>query len=223
MTGESNSTIRTNNIPIKWPIINFRKWRHQMVTYESPVNLKEVVVPKSSDTDPVFLHDRVLVLNLNYVPINISTLRRSLILISKGKAEILECRSSAVHTVNDDVLAPSAIRLNYLVKRSYKTGPCKLSKKEVFLRDNYTCQYCLTKSNKMTIDHVIPRKYKGPNTWMNVVTACSPCNLKKAAKTPAEARMKLFREPKPPQPNPYRLLQNQILRDEWKQYIPWNC
>ena len=72
----------------------------------------------------------------------------------------------------------------------------------------------------MTIDHVIPRKHNGPNTWENVVTACSPCNLKKAARSPDQAQMKLLREPKPPQPNPYRLLQNQRLRDEWKVYIP---
>ena len=195
-----------------------------MVIQDKSLGPEELLeLTQTGQNDPVYLHDKGLVLNLNYVPINISTLKRSLILISKGKAEILECRDAAIHTIDDDVLAPSAIRLSYMVKRSYKKGPCKLSKKEVFLRDNYTCQYCSKKSNKMTIDHVIPRKYNGPNTWENVVTACSPCNLKKAARSPDQAQMKLLREPKPPQPNPYRLLQNQTLRDEWKVYIPWDC
>ena len=161
----------------------------------------------------------VLVLNLNYVPINISTARRAIILVGKGKAELLEQRDGHVRTVSQNVDVPSIIRLSYLVKRPFV--PSKLSKKEIFLRDQYTCQYCGIKSTELTLDHVIPRRQKGAHTWENVVAACSKCNLKKAGFTPEEAKMRLLREPKIPQPNPYRMLQERTILDEWKPYLPW--
>ena len=161
----------------------------------------------------------VLVLNLNYVPINISTARRAIILVGKGKAELLEQRDGHVRTVSQNVDVPSIIRLSYLVKRPFV--PSKLSKKEIFLRDQYTCQYCGLKSTELTLDHVIPRRQKGAHTWENVVAACSKCNLKKAGFTPEEAKMRLLREPKIPQPNPYRMLQERTILDEWKPYLPW--
>ena len=161
----------------------------------------------------------VLVLNLNYVPINISTARRAIILVGKGKAELLELRDGHVRTVSQNVDVPSIIRLSYLVKRPFV--PSKLSKKEIFLRDQYTCQYCGLKSTELTLDHVIPRRQKGAHTWENVVAACSKCNLKKAGFTPEEAKMRLLREPKIPQPNPYRMLQERTILDEWKPYLPW--
>ena len=161
----------------------------------------------------------VLVLNLNYVPINISTARRAIILVGKGKAELLEQRDVHVRTISQNVDVPSIIRLSYLVKRPFV--PSKLSKKEIFLRDQYTCQYCGIKSAELTLDHVIPRRQKGAHTWENVVAACSKCNLKKAGFTPEEAKMRLLREPKIPQPNPYRMLQERTILDEWKPYLPW--
>ena len=161
----------------------------------------------------------VLVLNLNYVPINVSTARRAIILLGKGKAELLENHLGEVRTVSTVVAVPSIIRLAYLVKRPF--APRKLSKKEIFLRDQYTCQYCGAKSQQLTLDHVVPRRQKGAHTWENVVAACSKCNLRKAGFTPEEAKMKLFREPRAPQPNPYRMLQNRVILDEWRPYLPW--
>ncbi len=161
----------------------------------------------------------VLVLNLNYVPINVSTARRAIILLGKGKAELLENHRGQVRTVSTVIDVPSIIRLAYLVKRPF--APRKLSKKEIFLRDKYTCQYCGTKSQQLTLDHVVPRRQKGAHTWENVVAACSKCNLRKAGFTPEEAKMKLFREPRAPQPNPYRMLQNRVILDEWRPYLPW--
>ena len=162
----------------------------------------------------------VLVLNLNYVPINVCTARRAIVLVGKGKAELLENHSGEVHTVKAVFDVPSIIRLVYLVRRPY--APRKLSKKEIFLRDQYTCQYCQKKSQELTLDHVVPRRQHGPHTWENVVAACSRCNLHKAGRTPAEANMRLMRPPKAPQPNPYRMLQNYTILDEWRPYVPWS-
>ena len=165
----------------------------------------------------------VLVLNLNYVPVNVCTVRRAIVLVAKGKAELLEPRSDdgRVRTFNTYLDAPSIIRLVYLVKRPF--APRRLSKKEVFLRDHYECQYCGKRSQHLTLDHVVPRKQHGPHTWDNVVAACGRCNLDKAGRTPEEANMKLRRIPTAPQPNPYRILENRTILKEWQQYIPWQA
>ena len=167
------------------------------------------------------LSSPVLVLNLNYVPVNVCSARRAIVLVSKGKAEMLENHRGEVHTIVAVFDVPSIIRLVYLVKRPY--APRKLSKKEIFLRDHYTCQYCGNKTQDLTLDHVIPRRQHGAHTWENVVAACSKCNLRKAGRTPEEANMRLGKEPRAPQPNPYRMLQNRMILDEWRPYVPWTA
>ena len=135
----------------------------------------------------------VLVLNLNYVPVNVCTVRRAIVLVTKGKAELLENHQGYLHTVSQDIDAPSVIRLAYMVKRPFL--PRKLSKKEVFLRDKFTCQYCGKKVHDLTLDHVIPRRQQGAHTWENVVTACKRCNHHKGNRTPEESGMQLLAVP----------------------------
>ena len=176
---------------------------------------------ESGRPDPyVLIRAPVLVLNLNYVPVNVCSVRRAIVMVDKGKAELLEQHEGCLHTVSGEIDAPAIIRLVYLVKRPFL--PRKLSKKEVFLRDRFTCQYCGKKAQDLTLDHVIPRRQNGAHTWENVVAACSRCNLRKAGHTPAEARMKLHTVPRVPDPNPYLILQNRTILEVWKPYIPWN-
>ena len=170
--------------------------------------------------DPaVLIRAPVLVLNLNYVPVNVCSVRRAVVMLGKGKAELLENHQGQLHTVSAIIDAPSIIRLVYLVKRPFL--PRKLSKKEVFLRDRFTCQYCGKKAQDLTLDHVIPRRQNGSHTWENVVAACNRCNLRKAGRTPAEARMTLGKLPRQPQPNPYLILQNRMILEAWRPYLPW--
>ena len=167
------------------------------------------------------IHAPVLVLNLNYVPINVCTVRRAVVLLGKGKAEHLENHRGELHTVTSIVDVPSIIRLVYLVKKPFL--PRKLSKKEVFLRDRFSCQYCGKKTQDLTLDHVVPRRQHGAHTWENVVAACTRCNLRKAGRTPAEANMVLVKQPRAPDPNPYLILQNRTILEEWRPYIPWTA
>ena len=176
-------------------------------------------VAEAVDVD-VLIRAPVLVLNLNYVPVNVCTVRRAIVLLTKGKAELLENHAGQLHTVSRLIDAPSVIRLSYMVKRPFL--PRKLSKKEVFLRDKFTCQYCGKKVHDLTLDHVIPRRQQGAHTWENVVTACNRCNLYKAGRTPAEAKMRLGTIPRAPDPNPYLILQNRTIFEEWEIYIPWS-
>jgi 5-methylcytosine-specific restriction endonuclease McrA len=171
--------------------------------------------------DPsVLIRAPVLVLNLNYVPVNVCSVRRAVVMVGKGKAELLENHRGQLHTVTAVIEAPSIVRLVYMVKRPFL--PRKLSKKEVFLRDRFTCQYCGKKAQDLTLDHVIPRKQNGSHTWENVVAACSRCNLRKAGRTPVEAKMLLGKPPRAPDPNPYLILQNRVILEAWRPYIPWS-
>ena len=161
----------------------------------------------------------VLVLNYDYSPINICQTRRALILVLKKKAEIVEADSRTIRSSSVEIPAPSVIRLLRYVYFHRRQG--YPTRRKVFLRDNYTCQYCGRRTSDLTLDHVIPRHMGGTHSWENVVTACRSCNQRKAGRTLAEAGMKLIRTPSVPPP-PLYLLLNSLLEKKplWKKYIP---
>ena len=161
----------------------------------------------------------VLVLNQNYQPLNVCNARRALVLLGLGKAELMENGRGGIRTVSRTFPVPSVIRLFYMVKRPLMER--RLSRRAVFYRDDYTCQYCGNRSKALTLDHVIPRSRSGPHSWENVVSACIPCNHRKAGATPREASMRLMRLPTVPRPNPYYLFHHRAILDEWRQFIPW--
>jgi 5-methylcytosine-specific restriction endonuclease McrA len=161
----------------------------------------------------------VLVLNQNYEPLNICRARRAVVLIYQGKAEMLEDGSGFVHSATHTFAIPSVIRLPYLIKRPRPKR--RLTRLEVFNRDRNTCQYCGKEGRQLTLDHVIPRYRGGEHTWGNVVSACVPCNRRKAGRTPEQAGMRLIRYPTPPRDSlPFCIphqLKNQI---QWQKYLP---
>jgi len=165
------------------------------------------------------IYSPVLVLNQNYQPLNICNVRRAFGLMGRGKAEPVSNGRGYLHSVSQSFPAPSVIRLFYMVKRPVMRR--RLSRQAVFYRDGFTCQYCGKKSQDLTLDHVVPRRQRGPHSWDNVVAACNRCNLRKAGRTPAEANMKLAKIPKAPDPNPYLILQNRTILVEWQPYLPW--
>ena len=138
----------------------------------------------------------VLVLNQNYEPLNVCDIRRAFRLLGAMKAELLARNHQVIHTPTIEIPAPSVIRLQYHVKRPQPR--VKLSRREVFVRDRHTCQYCGQTSRDLTIDHVTPKHRGGRHEWENLVAACRPCNHRKGGKTVAEARMRLLREPRAP-------------------------
>ena len=162
----------------------------------------------------------VLVLNQNYEPLHICRVRRAVVLIYLGKAEMLEDGTGFIHSVNEIFLVPSVIRLAYMIKRPRPMR--KLTRLEIFNRDRYTCQYCGRETRQLTLDHVIPRYRGGEHIWENVVSACIPCNRRKAGRSPREAGMKLINHPSPPRGIfsfyiPYNYLK---ARQEWQKYLP---
>jgi hypothetical protein len=115
---------------------------------------------------------KVLVLNFDYSPLNVTSLQRGFTLVVNGKAEIIKSDENPISTF-------------------------RVNRHRVFKRDNNECVYCSSKKD-LTIDHVIPRSKGGKNTWDNLVTCCSKCNLKKSDRTPEEAHMPLRKKPHKP-------------------------
>ncbi len=166
------------------------------------------------------VHRAVLVLNQNYEPLNVCSAGRAVVLVDQGKAEVLEpVEGWSLHSVTRIIPIPSVIRLIYFISRPHFQA--KLTRRELFLRDRHTCQYCGKPGKELTIDHVVPRHRGGRHVWENLVSACKACNHRKAGRTPDEARMRLLIEPGPPQTSSYFIVFPYIgSRDEWHKFIP---
>ena len=164
------------------------------------------------------LNRLVLLLNQNYEPVSIIRAKKAIVLIFLGKAEIVEKYDGVkIRSPSTEIPLPSIVRLYRYVNIHRREIP--LTKKNVLKRDNYTCQYCGKRKGTMTVDHVIPKRLGGKDTWENLVCACIECNTKKGDRTPEEAGMKLLK--KPAKPTYFQLLYSRItLPDEkWKQYL----
>lgn len=137
--------------------------------------------------------DMVLVLNADLGPLNRVTLRHAVRMLFRGVAEVHEAEPDRVIGVYP---LPRVVRLiSYVVTRwRFSDGPA-WTRAGVLRRDEYRCQYCGSEHG-VTVDHVIPRSQGGRNTWKNTVAACDPCNQRKSDRTPAQAGMRLLREPR---------------------------
>ena len=170
----------------------------------------------------------VLVLNRNYMAIHMVTCRRAMCLLYKNTAEVVhvvagnynshgftdwviksagrfqECGNGRfgdddwIYSVTYPVRVPRIIRLLHFDRYLKRKVP--LTRRNVFARDSYTCQYCGAHRPHaiLTIDHVTPRSRGGRESWDNVVTACARCNHKKGMRVPSQAGMKLSRNPAAP-------------------------
>lgn len=165
---------------------------------------------------------RVLVLNSAYIPLNSVSWKRAVCLIYQQKADVIYEKERIIRSPSIEMKMPSVIRLRYTdIIPKIKI---KYNKKNIYLRDNYTCQYCGKKlsSPGLTIDHVIPKRLDGTSSWGNTTTCCFPCNMKKSGKTPKQAGMKLLSKPTKPHYYPYLFIKkyaNESDIDLWKQFF----
>lgn len=160
----------------------------------------------------------VLVLNANFEPINICSTRRAMGLLLTGKADMVVNGRGYIRTIKELLPRPSVIRLESQVHRP--RPHVRLTRREVFRRDNYTCQYCGKHDGGLTVDHVLPRHLGGQHIWTNVVAACPSCNHRKGGRKLEESRMVLLHKPKEPPANALYIFGRHLTDNgEWEPYI----
>ena len=162
---------------------------------------------------------KTLKLDNSYRPIEIVDAIEALVLCLIGKAQAIENYKKEIKSVSDSFKLPAVIVLNRYVKFQFKAVAAH--RREIITRDNNTCQYCGKEfpSNKLTLDHLIPKSKGGKNTWENLVTACKKCNQKKGNRTPEESNMPLINRPRKPKYSILRSVGKNQISELWKNYL----
>lgn len=201
------------------------------------------------------LQNRVLKLNRNYQPLEIITAKEAFNLLWKDYAEVVVVEDGSysnhtfsswaeiselkevlgdwaeydewIHTPSLTLEVPRVIRV--LTYNEIPKYGIRLTRKNIYSRDNNTCQYCGKKfpTDKLNIDHIIPKSRGGKNTWGNLACSCFKCNQKKRDRTPDEAGMKLIRKPFKPKYSPHITIHiGHAKYQSWKSFIShayWNA
>ncbi|MBJ7353879.1 MAG: HNH endonuclease [Thermoleophilaceae bacterium] len=165
------------------------------------------------------LSGRVLVLNASYEPINVCTVRRAIVLILKQKAEVIDEHDLEVHAERMSMTRPAVIRLRTYVRIPYQSFRRKITRRAVFARDGWACQYC-GRRGSLTMDHVIPRSKGGDTSWENVVACCATCNRRKGDRSVAQSGMKLSTRPIAPHPTIFIHVASPTIPSQWLPYVP---
>jgi 5-methylcytosine-specific restriction endonuclease McrA len=160
----------------------------------------------------------VLVLNATFEPINVCTVRRAVVLLLKDKAEVIEAADWQLHSATSTMSRPVVIRLVHYVRIPRDTHRRKITRRAVFARDDWTCQYCGSRSN-LTVDHVIPRSKGGSSSWDNIVASCAPCNRRKGNSLLRQSGMRLSRTPSTPNPNVFIQVASPTIPTAWRAYL----
>ena len=183
------------------------------------------------------LNANVLVLNKLWQVVDICSVRRAICLLYLRHAQVVVKEGGAFYTFGfedwkdfsrnsrgDDFISTINYRLKVpkaIILMLYDRLPprrVKFTRKNIYLRDNNTCQYCGRKlrTDQLNIDHVIPLSRGGKNSWENVVCSCIPCNMRKGNKTLKEAGMRLIRKPRKPDWKTF--VKNRFNTSEWESW-----
>lgn len=166
------------------------------------------------------LNTKVLVLNRSYLAVNITSVRRALSLLYQDIARAVDeqyrtfdfagwadlaAEEDTIGLVDRAIRVPRVILLT-----AYDRVPrrhVRFSRFNIYARDHNRCQYCGRRFPRaeLNLDHVIPRSKGGTSVWENVVCSCHRCNRNKGGRSPAEASMRLIRQPFRPQWTPFMI------------------
>lgn len=188
------------------------------------------------------VQQKVLVLNRLWQPVHTCTARRAVKLLCVGHAKVVQTSgeekflthdfsswldystshksTEMIHSVSLALCVPEIIVLDLYDRMPRQQ--VKFNRQNVFLRDQYTCQYCRREfpEPNLNLDHVIPRDKGGPTNWENIVTSCIQCNSKKSNKLPRQARMFPLQEPTAPKWRPhYAARFRKAARDSWNEFL----
>ena len=167
---------------------------------------------------------QTLVLDQGYQPHPVVSWQRAVTMLFDGKVEVVEEYGEDIRSVTITIKMPAVVRL----LRAVRSRRCvKFSRMNVATRDAFRCQYCgeHLPLSRLTYDHVVPRYQGGKTKWENIVMACRGCNATKANRTPAQARMRLLKEPSRPRWLPlvaFRIDPNCTVPDLWANWLYWH-
>lgn len=179
----------------------------------------DVAAPEPANVVPPWGKRRVLLLNTTFEPLTALPLRRAVVLVVCGKAEVVHGDPTGIelHSASDSVVVPSVIRLATYVRVPYRAR-VPLTRAGLMHRDRHRCAYCGGRAE--TIDHVIPRSRGGEHTWQNCVACCVRCNHRKADKLLSELGWRLRVVPRAPRGMHWRLLAGVVDTDpQWLPYL----
>lgn len=165
------------------------------------------------------LDSNVLVLNRLFQAIQVTSVKKAFCLLYKGHVKVVESDYTTYSWENwcdipvqpqDDVIFTPRTRIKVprvILLLHYDALPpqeVRFTRKNIYLRDKSRCQYCgrSAPTRELNLDHVVPISRGGRSTWQNVVCCCLPCNSRKGNKLPAEAGMRLVKEPRKPRWHP---------------------
>jgi len=181
-----------------------------------------------------------LVLNRRWTPIRTAPVQDCIGLVAKGTAMIIEPESFEAHDlvswndvsrilarVGEGLIRSPRLALvppEVILLKTYEGEGGRavvFSRKNLFKRDRYTCQYCGLQPGpeELTVDHVVPRSRGGTSTWENCVLACVECNKRKADRTPAQAGLKMRKTPRKPSWKALVQVPARDRRESWEKFL----
>lgn len=159
---------------------------------------------------------------LSYFPLSLWSWQDAVKAVFLDRVNIVSNYDRVVRSPSFEMELPSVVSLKDYVRPSRHPAFTRFN---VFLRDRFSCQYCGAKTD-LTFDHLVPRSRGGLTTWENVITACSPCNLRKGSRMPDECEMHPTHAPyRPTVPdlhNKGRLFPPNFLHESWLDFLYWD-
>lgn len=159
---------------------------------------------------------------LSYYPLSLWSWQEAVKAKFLDRVDILAEYDHVVRSQRMEIRIPSVVVLRDYVKPQRRVAFTRFN---LFLRDEFTCQYCGSKKD-LTFDHVLPRKLGGVTSWENVVAACASCNTRKGHKRLRESGLRLKRSPARPDAedlrNKGRRFPPNHLHESWLDFLYWD-
>ncbi|MBF9060280.1 HNH endonuclease [Rhodobacterales bacterium HKCCSP123] len=159
---------------------------------------------------------------LSYYPLSLWPWQEAVKAAWLDRVQIVAEYDEVVRSPSTEIRIPSVVVLKDFVKPQKRVAFTRFN---LFLRDEFSCQYCGGKGD-LTFDHVVPRARGGVTSWENVVAACSGCNLRKGSKSLRQSGLSLRKPPRQPGAEELRNMGRKFppnhLHDSWLDFLYWD-
>ena len=159
---------------------------------------------------------------LSYFPLSLWCWQDAVKAVFLDRVEVVAEYDHVVRSPTCAIRLPSVISLKEYVRQDRQPAFTRFN---LFLRDGFCCVYCGARDD-LTFDHVQPRSQGGRTTWDNIVTACSPCNLKKGGLSLKKSGLTMHRAPRQPSVHELQAQGRRFppnhLHETWIDWLYWD-